>query len=108
MKDLTEALPPRDSYKPPVSNHWLEIGLVLGAALLIAVFGMIWARYLRQSRRRRHTRSQTIMGAGQGEHSIRRHRHHERYTHRNPTLAETGGLPPVRDDVSSPPGPQPS
>jgi hypothetical protein len=35
----------------------------------------------------------------------RRHRRHHRERPRNPTLAETGGLPPVRTNPPEPPPP---
>jgi heme/copper-type cytochrome/quinol oxidase subunit 2 len=37
----------------------------------------------------------------------KRHKHHRRRHHRqhNPTLAQTGGLPPPRDPNQPPPGP---
>ena len=41
--------------------------------------------------------------AESGHH--RRHRHRREDRPRNPTLAETGGLPPIRGDDVAPPGP---
>lgn len=100
MKDLTETLPPRDAYQPAINHYWLEIGIILGAALLIVIGGIIWAKYFRKQggSRRRHSRSNTIMGASGKGASGRR----ERYSRRNPTLAETGGLPPIREDLDAP------
>jgi hypothetical protein len=64
--------------------------LIYGGALLVvalAIFG--WAIYHTQhGRRRSHHHSKP---------SVKSRRRHEHYT-RNPTLAETGGLPPVRPD----------
>lgn len=103
--DLTETLPPRESYNPLISQHWLEVGIITGAALLIILCAALWAKYFRRPARRRHTRSQAIMGAPEPGASPphRHHRHRgERYTRRNPTLAETGGLPPVRPDFDTP------
>jgi hypothetical protein len=99
MKDLTETLPPREAYQPSGNGYWLEAGIIVGAALLIVISSIIWAKYFRKSSRRRHSRSTTIMGANAGgENRARR----ERYSRRNPTLAETGGLPPIRDDLDAP------
>jgi hypothetical protein len=99
MKELTETLPPRDAYQPSGNHYWLEVGIIVGAALLIVIAGMIWAKYFRNTSRRRHSRATTIMGANaSGEKRPRR----ERYSRRNPTLAETGGLPPIREDLDAP------
>jgi hypothetical protein len=100
MKDLTETLPVRDGYQPSGNSYWLEVGVIVGAALLIVIAGMIWAKYFRNTGRRRHSRTTTIMGANTGGAGKERHR--ERYSRRNPTLAETGGLPPIREDLDAP------
>jgi len=42
------------------------------------------------------------VGKGQKKRRKRKHKHHHRI---NPTLAETGGLPPKRDANTPPPGP---
>jgi hypothetical protein len=100
MNDLKETLPPVDSYQPSVSHYWLEIGIIIGVGLLIVIAGMVWARYFRNKSRRRHSRSTTIMGAGDAK-AASTSRRRERYSRRNPTLAETGGLPPIRDDLDA-------
>ena len=76
------SLPSADS---PVVQ-WLEfIGFLL--LLFICVGGFIvWFQIARSSKAKRK----------------RKHRHH-RPT--NPTLAQTGGLPPKRDPDQAPPGP---
>jgi hypothetical protein len=53
-----------------------------GALLLVAGVIFFWALAIRKPRKRK-----------------RRHRHHGR-EQRNPTLAETGGLPPIKSDAS--------
>lgn len=86
---------------------------VIIAALLI-LFGFItWAVFLRPSERRRQRgeilegaaavrlRSSSSSNSGSGRS---RRRRREKGRPRNPTLAETGGLPPVRDPKAPPPG----
>ncbi len=87
---------------------------VIIAALLI-LFGFItWAVFLRPSERRRRRgeildgaaaglRSSSSSNSGSGSGRNRRRRR-EKGRPRNPTLAETGGLPPVRDLKAPPPG----
>jgi len=64
-----------------------------GFALFLVLFGLclfgffVWLKVARSTKSKRK----------------RRHRHHRRPT--NPTLAQTGGLPPKRDINQQPPGP---
>ncbi|MBM3876986.1 MAG: hypothetical protein FJ386_09745 [Verrucomicrobia bacterium] len=86
-------LPP----EPPssaVTQAFHETWFIIAAALALGLLFLLWARFLRKPdesglRRRR------VEGA----------RHGQRPT--NPTLAETGGLPPVRDS-EPPPNPPPA
>jgi hypothetical protein len=79
-------------------------------ALLLIVFGLIvWAVFLRSSGAKKQRQRGTILSeapaAGESD-SGRRRRKRRRREHRprNPTLSETGGLPPLRpgDDASPP------
>ena len=65
--------------------------LALFAVIVLSAFGVfLWAVLFRKTKRKRKHRS--------------RQRHEERQL--NPTLAETGGLPPVRDE-KNPDAPKP-
>jgi hypothetical protein len=76
---------------------------VVGAIGVVLLPVVVWAVFIRKRRRRRShrsypansapLRSSRSEGSGEHKHSRRRRRHH---SPRNPTLAETGGLPPVR------------
>jgi hypothetical protein len=68
---------------------WVDFFIMAGAIALVAIGGLIWALFLRKRGQRRRRKS---------------HHHHE---HRlpNPTLAQDGGLPPVRQE-GKPPGQQ--
>lgn len=94
--------------------------IVLGAVALVLAIVLGWALLFRHRRRRaarredrRHRRHSFAKNAAKGvaeikqlvkEHQHRRRRRHHRP--RNPTLAETGGLPPPRSD-DQPPQTQP-
>jgi hypothetical protein len=74
--------------------------LYLGAILLVALGVMIWAVAFRKTgktrrRRRKHRDRPTVRDDNSESRSERRRRREAR---RNPTRAEVGGLPPVRDD----------
>ena len=86
--------------------------MLLGALLLVVLLVLIWAVFLRQRRHRhrsRHRRSGEVAvpipSAAESRKEPfslrRRKRRHSEYLSRNPTLAETGGLPPLRQDDSS-------
>ena len=84
------------------SSQWssMEILSVLGVALLIMALLFIWAAYFRKSKRRLTSRSlgtdhlpKPILG-GSRERKKKRRR---RWKNRNPTLSQTGGLPPEKD-----------
>ena len=93
-----------------VSHH--EYFLVIGAMVTVTVILMFWATFVRK-RRRRHkykyphnpgkverqagTAGTTAPQTKSGSKSKRRRRS-RRSERRNPTLAETGGLPPVRNE----------
>src|SRR5262245_40838954 len=84
-----------------------EFGLLLGAAGVITVLALIWAVFNRKRENERPSRYQyprlnsaekngSVNGGSQSEGRKRRRR--RRRHRRNPTLAETGGLPPLRHE----------
>ena len=94
-----------------------EYVLVLGAIVLVTLVLLLWAAFLRK-RRHRHSHNHHHHSSGQpatpetnaGDsvvepHRRRRRRRRREHRPRNPTLAETGGLPPVRTDKPSGPVP---
>src|SRR5438874_5278115 len=108
-----------------VITSWKKIGpavregLLVGCALLVAiVLPFLWAVFLRKRRRRRHhyhypqnhspAPAEEIMPNGTDDVSTKRRKWRRRrrdHRPRNPTLAETGGLPPVRPEGTPPPPP---
>jgi hypothetical protein len=68
----------------PMTGMWVDFFIMVGVFALVATGALIWAFYFRK-RRRKHRH---------------KHRHkHDRHSI-NPTLAQTGGLPPPRPPES--------
>lgn len=94
-----------------LSFHSTIIFLVLLVLLVAGVF--IWAAFFRKPTRRRSSRhrwrpkEEVVKQNGEvapAPQQARRHRKRRRQRQPlNPTLAETRGLPPVRDKQSAPP-----
>ncbi len=89
-------------------------GSLFAALTLVTVAATVWAVFWRKKRRqhRRYHRdsvqstetsaSPASVEGGGAEVNARRHRKHRRrreHRPRNPTLAETGGLPPARNEL---------
>jgi len=94
---------------------------VLGALFVIILIATVCIFVFRKRRRRHshlHHRSSQLAGGAQPGAAVdqghgrrrrhRGHRHHDKYSNRNPTLAETGGLPPKREGSSIIPAPPPA
>jgi len=97
---------------PPVSKTtglmFRDMVLIGAAVLGLSLLLILWARrYVRRSKRHRHEHHVESRPVGPEENSTTRHHHRHRHRHRrhrhsreergsNPTLAETGGLPPIR------------
>ena len=97
----------------------LDFFIVLGVILLVVLIVLIWAYAIRKRKNpmrkhhhhhRKGFREQVQQNAGDIKELIRQRRHGHRHEHRplNPTLAQTGGLPPLREaeKPSPPPPPQ--
>jgi hypothetical protein len=100
-----------------------DVALVLGSLLALTLALILWAKFARRHRRRRSTyprlanpSAEVVTPAKTEEehdpevesehrqHQRRRFRHRRReHRLRNPTLAETGGLPAPRSDEPKPP-----
>ena len=99
----------------------LERIVIFGAIGLVTLLALLWAAFLRKKRRRRREHhhaprhssgpaevpetSEDENAPSPPEKRHRRRRSRRRDRPRNPTLAETGGLPPIRPE--GPPEPQP-
>jgi hypothetical protein len=114
--DSDDALLGLGSMSPATSEHLALMGAIL-LPVVVVIAGMLLRRRLRRQRsgrhehsRRRHSHNRTATGVAELKqmiHAKPRHRHRE-HRPRNPTLAETGGLPPVRSaEPLMPPQPRP-
>ncbi len=101
----------------PATVERLIIFGAIGFVALVLALGVVLLRKKRR-RRRHHHAHQSFSRPAEMPKSVEdenvsappvrgRHRRHSRHRHRprNPTLAETGGLPPIR--AESPPAPEP-
>jgi len=96
--------------------EWVDFLIMLGAIVLVTLAALLWALSLHKSgkRQRKHHhhrkshREQFQKGAGDIKELVRQRRggRHRGHRHTNPTLAETGGLPPLRE-AEQPPPPSP-
>ncbi len=117
---LAQNLLPTDVITNPW--HWMGLSLkellaLLGAVALVTALLVIWAVYFRKSPRRhshsryrdshhRHSHEPSNSSLGSQEEADseasndkryrRKRRRRREHRPRNPTLAETGGLPPIR------------
>jgi hypothetical protein len=92
-----------------------DILLIVGAILVLSLILVFWARNItRRKRHRRHSSSRAETSPATPQDAVsggREHRHHRRrrqrrdHRGRNPTLDETGGLPPLRNESSATPRP---
>lgn len=89
--------------------------IIFGAVLLVAILAFVWVGMFRKPRRRHsrhhhhhhhHHRPQPESRPSEDTSLFRKRRRRRReHRPRNPTLAETGGLPPRRPDDVPPTGP---
>jgi len=109
----TDLLPHVSRFSP----GWVDFFIFLGAIAVVAALLFYWAFAIRKRKNRirkyRHHhhprpgyREQLKkVAAGIRQRRGKRHREHRPI---NPTLAQTGGLPPIREDNKPPPAePQP-
>jgi len=102
--------------RTPMSRHTNKIFgldvrdalLILGAGLALAVILFLWAYLTRKKHRRSQSGSPILVKGDRHGHSgkqrVRRRRSgHPANLPRNPTLGETGGLPPIRPEEPTEP-----
>jgi hypothetical protein len=68
------------------SPAWVDFFIVFGVVALVALLTFIWAIVFHSNGPRRHKK---------------KHRHRRKHRSLNPTLAQSGGLPPVREEEKS-------
>lgn len=110
--ETPEELALRDGRGSGTSLFGGEMGLILGAVLILAALLFFWAFFLRK--RPQSQRGSLVLERAPREDpehtgsSGRRRRRKRKAEHpenmpRNPTLAEIGGLPPLRPEDAEPP-----
>ena len=122
LHSMFAALPPESGLGPKVPGSGQDFLMVLvacaaiGLVILLAV--TLWLRSRRAHRRHHHHRDrgsarpttepaeevETADAVMETEHAHGRRRRRRAHRGRNPTLAETGGLPPPRPEGQVPPG----
>lgn len=86
-----------------------DMMILIGIALLLALALLLWAVFIRKPRResseRVYNSRQYVEEREDGTIRKRKKRKRHRRDHRgrNPTLAEVGGLPPLKSDSTPPP-----
>jgi hypothetical protein len=96
---------PGDLLKPSRLQFPADLLFLLGAVCVLVLLFLTWAMFLRKRKdelsgwkveRRQH--SSNGQSDASGHHHHRRRRRRREHRPRNPTLAETGGLPPARPE----------
>jgi hypothetical protein len=77
--------------------QWLNFSAMALALLLVGFASFLWFALIRKRRHRRRKR----------RHAKPRRNEPREYRTRNPTLAETGGLPPIREEKKTEETPHP-
>jgi hypothetical protein len=72
-------------------SAWAGVVIVMGSAFLVTLGAMVWIVFFRKNVRRH-----------------RRRRPHSEQYQSNPTLAQSGGLPPARENPKRPERPTPT
>lgn len=123
---LAVAAPDRNPYEPPPLDFQpsrlgglasKDLWLIVGACAVLGLLLFLWAYLTRRDRFERSSDGSPVIYRSRRDveraghrhhHRRRRRRHHEEEYPRNPTLRETGGLPPPRpDDAPGPSAPVP-
>src|SRR5579862_2054964 len=86
--------PDWDNAMDEMLSAWAGVIVVMGAAVLVTLAAMVWILFFRRNAR----------------HRRKRRRQHNDQLQLNPTLAQIGGLPPVRQNrkLSERPTPTPT
>lgn len=108
MANVAEALPSLDEVARGTRSQMGTALPVLGIVLGVLFLALVWAVFIRRPRTGRQ-RGTILEDSGDepasGGGKRRRRRRRRDHRPRNPTLAETGGLPPVRTGEPPPPIP---
>ena len=93
FKDYGTQLPVEPPPRSHIISTFRDVGLVIGAILLLTLLA---AGVIYLLRRKQHRRKRTGRELETAPRSHRRRRRKRHSQHANPSLAESGGLPPKR------------
>jgi hypothetical protein len=109
VQDVTESIPGLENLGIRPSGTWQEILLIVGVSLAVGLVCLVGFLIFRK-RPGDIVRHRSSSGSGSGGGSLfggkkRRRRRHRReeFETRNPTRAEVGGFPELRDDPAESP-----
>jgi hypothetical protein len=102
---------PRSAHAPKETSTTLRVLILVSGLLVLVVVVSRWKKIRRRaslsrsawpaSASKHHHHTHGGLFSSHGHHHRRHHRREHRQ--RNPTLAETGGLPPIRSEIQPPP-----
>ena len=116
VQDVTESIPGLENLNIRPSSTWQEILLIVGVSLAVGLLCLVGYLIFRKRpadivRSRSSSGGSSSGGSLFGGKKRRRRRHHHRrdeFETRNPTRAEVGGFPELRDDPAEAPNNGPS
>jgi FtsZ-interacting cell division protein ZipA len=110
----TDILPPSTPFSPELRDILIVLGVILAVALIAFFWVVLFHKDGKRRRKHHHHHhhredysEQFRKSAGEIKELIRQRRRGRHREHRpiNPTLAQTGGLPPRREADEPPPPP---
>jgi hypothetical protein len=114
VQDVTESIPGFENLNLRPSSTWQEILLIVGVSLAVGLLCLVGYLIFRKKPgdivRSRSSSDGSYSGGflfGGKKRRRRRHHRHEEFETRNPTRAEVGGFPELRDDPAEAPNNDP-
>lgn len=101
VTDISNDLLPPQTHSNYTNPIWRDVFLIGGGLAILGIILFLWAYLIRKPQTvssSSSSRSGSHRGLFSRRRKKRRHSRNRTQWQRNPTLAETGGLPPPRDD----------
>ena len=109
VEKAIDQLPVQPAPRTLLGMRMSDMVLLIGIAILLGVALLIWAVFIRgpKQEREQHNYESRKYVEEREDGTIRKRKKHRRrrrdHRQRNPTLAEVGGLPPLKSDSTPPP-----
>ena len=109
VQSAIDQLPVQPAPRTLLGMRMSDMVLLIGIAILLGVALLIWAVFVRgpKQEREQHKYESRKYVEEREDGTIRKRKKHRRrrrdHRQRNPTLAEVGGLPPLKSDSTPPP-----